>query len=42
MKFKKIILSILITFAIVGINSKSYAKFVFEYTQKAAQITIMN
>lgn len=40
MKIKKII--ILMIIAIVSICSKSEAKFVFEYTQKAAEITISN
>ena len=42
MKLKKIIISILIMFMTISINSQSYAKYVFEYTKKAAEITIIN
>ena len=40
MKFKKVILSIIIMLLIIGINAKSYAKYVFEYTMKAAEVSI--
>ena len=42
MKFKKIIMSILIIFIIININSHCSAKYVFEYTQTAAEISINN
>lgn len=42
MKFKKIIISILIMSSMISINSYCYAKYVFEYTTKAAEITIKN
>lgn len=42
MKFKKIIISILIMFIIININSHCLAKYVFEYTKKAAEISINN
>lgn len=40
MKFKKIIVLILIMFIVISINNKSSAKYVIEYTIKAAEITI--
>ena len=40
MKFKKVILPILIMLLIININGKCYAKYVFEYTIKAAEISI--
>ena len=42
MKFKKIIISILIMVAIISIHSQSLAKYVFECTKIAAEITIKN
>lgn len=42
MKFKKVIISILIMIAIINIHSQSFAKYVFEYTKIAAEITIKN
>jgi len=42
MKLKKVIISILIMLISISINSQSYAKYVFEYTTKAAEITIIN
>ena len=40
MKLKKLIISILIMITIISINSKSSAKYVYEVTKKAAEITI--
>ena len=40
MKFKKIIISILIMFIVISISSESSAKYVIEYTKKAAEIKI--
>jgi len=40
MKLKKIIISILIIITIISINAKCSAKYVFEYTKKAAEIYI--
>lgn len=42
MKFKKVVISILIMIAIISIDSQSFAKYVFECTKKAAEITIKN
>lgn len=42
MKLKKIIISIFIILGIVNINSESSAKYVIEYTKKAAEIVIKN
>lgn len=42
MKLKKIVLSVLITSIILTINSKSFAKYVIEYTQIAVEIRINN
>jgi len=42
MKSKKIIISILIMCLLLNINSKIYAKYVFEYTKTVAQIIINN
>lgn len=42
MKSKKLIISILIILMIVSINSFAFAKYVFEYTIKVAEITINN
>jgi len=42
MKFKKVIAVILIAFFIISANSKCFAKYVFEYTKKAAEITVIN
>lgn len=42
MKFKKIIVSILIMLIAISINTESSAKYVFECTKKAAEITIIN
>lgn len=42
MKFNKIVISLLIMIAIVSIHSQSSAKYVFECTKKAAEITIKN
>jgi len=42
MKGKRIIALILIIFLTISINCKSLAKYVFEYTIKAAEITIIN
>lgn len=42
MKFKKVIISILIMIAIISIHSQSSAKYVFECTKIAAEITIKN
>lgn len=42
MKFKKIIISIVIILFIISINSRCSAKYVFEWTNKAAEITINN
>ena len=40
MRFKKLIISILMMLIIININSIALAKYVFEYTSKAAEITI--
>lgn len=40
MKYKKMIISILILLLIINIKVKSYAKYVFEYIKVAAEITI--
>lgn len=40
MKLKKIIIIVLIAIAIININSKVFAKYVFEYTEKAAILEI--
>lgn len=40
MKLKKIIISTLIICIIISIDSVSYAKYVFEVTKKAVEITI--
>ena len=40
MKIKKMVISILIILTIISINSRSYAKYVFEYTTIAAEIII--
>ena len=42
MKFKKVAISILIMIAIISVQSQSMAKYVFEYTKIAAEITIKN
>lgn len=42
MKLKKILISILIMIMAIGINSKSSAKYVIEYTKTVAEITINN
>lgn len=42
MKFKKLITSIFIMFAIISMHSQSSAKYVFECTEIAAVITIKN
>lgn len=42
MKSKKIIISILIIYLILNINSISYAKYVYEYTKTIAEIIIKN
>lgn len=42
MKLKKIILLILIMLVTISINSQCSAKYVFECTKKAAEITIIN
>ena len=42
MKLKKMVISILIILTIININSKSYAKYVFEHIEKAAEIRINN
>lgn len=42
MKFKKIIISILLMITIISINSQCFAKYVFEYNIIAAEITINN
>lgn len=42
MKFKKIIISILTMCLIISVHSYCYAKYVFEYITKAAEITIKN
>lgn len=40
MNLKKVIISILLMFAIICINSQCFAKYVFEYNIIAAEITI--
>lgn len=40
MKFKKLVISILIMIVIISIHSQSCAKYVFECTNKAAEIEI--
>lgn len=42
MKLKKIGISILVMLSIINVKSQSYAKYVFEYTTKVAEITIIN
>ena len=42
MKLKKLIISMLIILIIISINSVSLAKYVFEHTIKAVEITINN
>jgi len=42
MKFKKVIISILIMVVLVNTNSNCYAKYVFEYIETAAKIVINN
>ena len=42
MKLNKTIISILIMLIIISIELKSFAKYVFEYTEKAIEITIKN
>ena len=42
MKSKKIIISILIFYFMLNINSKIYAKYVYEYTKTVAEIIINN
>ena len=42
MKFKRMIILLLIIFFITSINVKCFAKYVFEYTKKAAEITVIN
>jgi len=41
MKLKKVIIYALIMLIIVNANCKTYAKYVFEYTKKAAEVTII-
>ena len=38
----KLIISILITIALINLNTECSAKYVFECTKKAAEITINN
>ena len=40
MKYKKIIISMLIVVTIIMINNVCYAKYVFEYIKTAAEIKI--
>ena len=40
MKLKKIIVSIILMFFIMSINSQCFAKYIFEYNIKAAEIMI--
>ena len=42
MKLKKVIISILFMMAIICMNSKCFAKYVFEYDLIAAEIRINN
>lgn len=42
MRFKKVIISVLVAFIIISVNSQCYAKYVFEYTMKAVEIEITN
>lgn len=42
MKFRKLIIVIVILLSIININYSCYAKYVFEYTEKAAEIIINN
>ena len=42
MKLKKLIAIILIVFLIISANNNCFAKYVFEYTKKAAEIVIGN
>lgn len=42
MKLKKMILSILLMMGMISINSRCFAKYVFEYNIIAAKITINN
>ena len=42
MKLKNMIILIIVMITIISINSQSYAKYVFECTKKAAEITINN
>lgn len=37
---KKIIISIILMIVLISIHSQCFAKYVFEYTKKAAEITI--
>ena len=41
MKFKKIIISILILLITISANSISFAKYTFEYVQKIAELKII-
>ena len=40
MKFKKIIIAILIMFIIINVSNRCSAKYVIEYIKKAAEISI--
>jgi len=40
MKFKKIVISILIMITIIGVRTQCSAKYVIEYTKKAFEIAI--
>lgn len=42
MKLKKVIILMLIMLMAISINYQCYAKYVFEYTTKVAEITIIN
>lgn len=42
MKLRKIILIILLMLININISTQSYAKYVFQYTKKAAEIMIIN
>ena len=41
MKFKKIIISILILIITISSNSISFAKYTFEYIEKVAEIKVI-
>ena len=42
MKLRKIIIITMIILIVISVNSQCFAKYVFQYTNKAAEITIKN